>query len=130
MKNMTEKLTLDETIEVARPLHEVFAYVSEFSNVEQWDPAVRHAVRLTPGQAGVGSRYRVDLRAGLSLDYEVVEFEPNTRMRMTVDSRLFTAKEEIRFETAADGTRVRYIAGRYGQGWQERDERLEAGARR
>ena len=107
---MSNEITLDETIEVARPLHEVFAYVSEFSNVEQWDPAVRRAERLTPGQPGVGSRYRVDLRAGLSLDYEIIEFEADKRMRMTVDSRLFTAREEIRFDATADGASVRYIA--------------------
>ena len=37
---MSNTVTLDETIEVQRPLHEVFAYVSEFSHVEEWDPAV------------------------------------------------------------------------------------------
>ena len=32
--SMNELVTLDETIEVERPLHEVFAYVSEFSRIE------------------------------------------------------------------------------------------------
>ena len=43
---MSRKITLDETIEVARPLHEVFAYVSEFSRIEQWDPAVARGTRV------------------------------------------------------------------------------------
>ena len=53
---MSRKVTLDETIEVARPLHEVFAYVSEFSRIEQWDPAVARGTRLTPGAPGLRQR--------------------------------------------------------------------------
>ena len=107
---MSNIVTLDETIEVQRPLHEVFAYVSEFSHVEEWDPAVARAARQTPGAPDVGSEYRVDMKAGFSLHYRVVEFEENSRMLMTVDSRLFTAREEILFEATGDGTRLRYIA--------------------
>ena len=107
---MSRKITLDETIEVARPLHEVFAYVSEFSRIEQWDPAVARGTRLTPGAPGLGSEYRIDMKAGFSLHYRVVEWEAERRMLMTVDSRLFTAREEILFSATARGTRLRYIA--------------------
>ena len=107
---MSNTVTLDETIVVQRPLHEVFAYVSEFSHVEEWDPAVARAARQTPGAPAVGSEYQVEMNAGFSLHYRVVEFEENSRMLMTVDSRLFTAVEEILFEATGEGTLVRYIA--------------------
>ena len=107
---MSDELTLDETIEIERPLREAFAYVADFVNVEQWDPAVRRASRLTPGQPRVGSKYQVDLRAGLSLVYEIIEIEPDSRLLMTVESRLFTAREEILFDTSGEHTRIRYIA--------------------
>ena len=103
-------LTLDETIDVQRPLHEAFAYVSEFSRIEEWDPAVARGIKLSEGAPGVGSEYRIEMKAGFALHYRVVEFEPDTRMLMTVDSRLFTAREEIRFEGGTDSTRIRYIA--------------------
>ena len=106
----SKAITLDETIEAARPLHEAFAYVSDFARIEEWDPAVASATRVTEGGPGVGAEYRVDMKAGFSLHYRVVEFEPNRRMLMTVTSRLFTAREEILFEAAGEGTRVRYIA--------------------
>ena len=64
---MSQNVILDETIEVDRPLHEVFAYVSEFSRIEEWDPAVASAEKTTPGAPGVGTEFRVDLRAGFSL---------------------------------------------------------------
>jgi len=106
----SKAITLDETIEAARPLHEAFAYVSDFARIEEWDPAVASATRVTEGGPGVGAEYRVDMKAGFSLHYRVVEFEPDRRMLMTVTSRLFTAREEIVFEAAGEGTRVRYIA--------------------
>ena len=107
---MDQTVTLDETIEVKRPLHEVFAYVSEFSRIEEWDPGVARGHKLTPGAPGVGSEYRIDMKAGFSLHYTVIEFEEDARMLMTVDSKVFTAREEIIFAETAAGTSVRYIA--------------------
>lgn len=49
---MSQLVTLDETIEVARPLHEVFTYVSEFSRIEEWDPAVARGHKLTDAPPG------------------------------------------------------------------------------
>ena len=108
---MSELVTLDESIEVERPLHEVFAYVSEFSRIEEWDPAVASGHKLTPGAPGKGSEYRIDMKAGFSLKYRIIELEQDRRMLMDVDSRLFTAREEILFSsTKTGGTTVRYIA--------------------
>jgi len=107
---MSGTVTLDETIEVRRPLHEVFAYVSLFSRVQEWDPAVARAISLTPGVPAVGSEYQVDMKSGFALHYRITEFEENSRMLMTVNSRFFTAREEILFEETGSGTRVRYIA--------------------
>jgi NAD(P)-dependent dehydrogenase (short-subunit alcohol dehydrogenase family) len=108
---MSELIVLDESIEVDRPLEEVFAYVSEFSRIEEWDPAVARGHKLTPGAPAKGSEYRIDMKAGFSLHYRIIELEAKKRMLMTVDSRLFTAREEILFSTTGSGaTRVRYIA--------------------
>jgi dehydrogenase/reductase SDR family member 12 len=107
---MTKLIQLDETIDVQRPVREAFAYISEFSRVEEWDPAVARGVRLTDGALGVGSQFRIDMKAGFSLLYTVVEWEPDRRLLMTVDSKIFTAREEIFFKRIADGTRVRYVA--------------------
>ena len=107
---MTKTIQLDETIEVQRPLHEVFAYISEFSRIEEWDPAVARGVRTTDAPLGVGSQFRIDMKAGFSLNYTVVEWEPQRRLLMTVESKPFTAREEIFFQRTAGGTRVRYVA--------------------
>jgi NAD(P)-dependent dehydrogenase (short-subunit alcohol dehydrogenase family)/uncharacterized protein YndB with AHSA1/START domain len=107
---MSETVTLDETIESWRPLKEAFAYVADFARIEEWDPAVQRAVRLNEQPPGVGSEYRVDMKAGFSLHYRVTEFVPGKRLVMDVDSKLFTAHEQILFSAAGGGTRIRYIA--------------------
>lgn len=107
---MSNIVTLDETIEVQRPLHEVFAYVSEFSRIAEWDPGVARGLKLTDGQPGVGSEYRIDMKAGFSLHYRVTALEQDKRMLMTVNSKLFTAREEILFGSSKGATTVRYIA--------------------
>jgi NAD(P)-dependent dehydrogenase (short-subunit alcohol dehydrogenase family) len=109
-RKMSNIITIDKTIEVTRKLHEAFAYVSEFSRIEQWDPAVAKASKLSSGKPGVGSRYQINMKAGFTLYYEIIEFEANKRLLMTVDSKLFTAIEEIIFTTIDTGAKVRYIA--------------------
>ena len=64
---MSKTTRLDETIEVARPLNEAFAYISEFNRIEEWDPAVAKGIRLTDGPLGVGTKFRIDMKAGFSL---------------------------------------------------------------
>lgn len=107
---MTKTIRLDETIEAARPIKEAFAYIGEFSRIEEWDPAVAKGTRLTEGPLGVGTKFRIDMKAGFSLFYTVTEWEPERRMLMTVDSKVFTAIEEILFTQTITGTRIRYIA--------------------
>ena len=107
---MSGTATLDETIDVRRPLHEVFAYVSRISRVQEWDPAVARATSQTPGAPAVGSEYQVNMKSGITLHYTIIELEQDKRMLMTVDSRFFTAREEILFEETGTGTRLRYIA--------------------
>jgi NAD(P)-dependent dehydrogenase (short-subunit alcohol dehydrogenase family) len=107
---MSREVVLDETIQVKRPLREAFAYVADFHRIEEWDPAVRRGRKLTDGAVDVGTEFRIDMKAGFSLHYRVVEFEPGRRMLMEVESRLFTAVEEILFDGDGEHSTIRYIA--------------------
>ncbi|KAA1191888.1 SDR family NAD(P)-dependent oxidoreductase [Pseudohalioglobus sediminis] len=107
---MDKTITLDETIEVKRPLSEVFAYVSEFNRIDEWDPGVAKGTKLSEGTTGIGTRFRIDMKAGFSLQYTMIGFEPEQRLLMDVDSKIFTAREEITFKAIRGGTRVRYVA--------------------
>jgi len=107
---MENALRLDETIEVDRPVHEVFAYVSDFARIEEWDPAVARAEKLTAGPPGVGTEYRIVMKAGFSIHYTIIEFIENEGILMHASSRFFTAREEIFFDAMAPGTTLRYVA--------------------
>ncbi|MEM9254289.1 MAG: SDR family NAD(P)-dependent oxidoreductase [Pseudomonadota bacterium] len=108
---MSSTFILDRSIEVKRPLDEVFAYVSAFERIEEWDPGVARARKLTPGATAPGTKVLIEMRSGLELNYEFVEVKPESLLKMSVQSRLFTAQEEISFKRLARGvTEVRYIA--------------------
>lgn len=110
---------LQETIEVPRPLAEVFEYVSNFSHIEQWDPGVAESVRLTPGPLGVDSRFRVVVRFGLSstpMEYLIRVYEPPHRVVLEGEGGSVHAIDDIRFAATAAGTRIDYTADLSFQG--------------
>ena len=41
-------IRLHETIEVPRPIGEVFAYTADFGNIAQWDPGVADVAQERP----------------------------------------------------------------------------------
>ena len=107
---MTQPVVLDETIEVTASLPDAYSYLAEFAQIEQWDPGVARARQLSAGAPGVGTEFEIVMKAGFSLFYRIVDFQRNRRILMAVDSRWFTAQEEILFESTPSGSRIRYVA--------------------
>jgi carbon monoxide dehydrogenase subunit G len=104
---------LQETLEVARPLDEVFAFVGDFANTKDWDPGVSDSQKVTDGPVGVGTRYAVDVVFGsrtLPMTYEVTTWDPPNRVVLRGEGSTVTAVDDIRFEAIERGTRVRYSA--------------------
>ena len=67
------------SIETPRPPAETFAYLSDFSTTEEWDPGVVTAKRLGDAPVGKGTEFRVVadfLGRKAALTYRIVEFEP------------------------------------------------------
>lgn len=104
---------LREIIEVQAERGRAFRYVSDFSNIEQWDPGVIASEKLTPGPVGLGSRFRVVIRFGLSqsaMEYEVMHFDPPARIVLEGEGSAVHAVDEIVFTETADGVRIDYTA--------------------
>jgi carbon monoxide dehydrogenase subunit G len=104
---------LRERIETTLPLGDVFAFVADFANSEQWDPGVASAERIDTGPLGVGARYRLGVRMGgrvASMDYQVVAFEPLRRVVLAGRGSGVDAEDEIVFEATPTGTRIDYTA--------------------
>jgi carbon monoxide dehydrogenase subunit G len=104
---------LKETLEVARPLDEVFVFVGDFANTKDWDPGVSNARKLTDGPIGVGTRYALDVVFGgrrLPMTYEVTAWDPPNRVVLKGEGSTVTAVDDIRFEAVPSGTRILYSA--------------------
>ena len=51
--------TLHETVEVNRPIEEVFDYVRDVTTTPEWDAAALTAHKTTPGAIAVGTEFEV-----------------------------------------------------------------------
>ena len=104
------------SVTVARPLDEVFAYLSDFTNTNDWDPGTVRTERVS-GDGGLGSRYHnvsKFLGRETELDYLVIEHVPGERFALRGENATVVANDTMTFmrsHTAeGEGTTVTYHA--------------------
>jgi carbon monoxide dehydrogenase subunit G len=100
-------------VETGQGPEEVFAYLSDFSSVAEWDPGVVSAEKLTPGEVHVGTRFSVHARflgRDVPLEYEVIEIEAPARVVLRAETGTVVSLDEMRFSPTSGGTRVDYDA--------------------
>ena len=107
-------ITLLEAIEVERRLEDAFAFASDFSNAERWDPGVKESRREGAGPVGVGATYRLVVtfrKTSLPMTYRITGFDPPNRVVLRGEGSTLRAVDEIRFERAGrERTRIVYRA--------------------
>jgi len=97
------------SIEIHRPLRDVFALVGNLENDPKWQSAVVTAKKLTAGPVGAGTRFRHVMRVmgrQTDLDLEMVDHEPERRYVLNGTYGLLLFTTEVRFERIAQGTRL------------------------
>jgi len=102
-------INVSDSVVIARPVPEVFAFVADHENLPAWTVGVKEARRLTEGLPASGSRYRVVgrlLGRPVESSYLVTGFEPGRGFDGTMTSPVFGFSERYRFEPAGGGTRV------------------------
>jgi uncharacterized protein YndB with AHSA1/START domain len=74
--------TFQNTVTIARPANEVFAFLADFGNIPAWNYAIARTVQTSPGQAGVGATYRQTRTIPRSSEesFEVTDFAPPSRL--------------------------------------------------
>ena len=106
-------IRLRETIEVPRPINEVFAYGSNFGNIAQWDPGVTESRKSSRGPIAVGTEFELRIRFGprsIPMTYVVREYEPPKRVVLEGKGDSIHALDDIRFASTPGGTRITYTA--------------------
>ena len=100
------------TVTVDRPLDTVFAYLSDFTTTNEWDPGTVRTVVVT-GDGGVGTRYRNTSRflgRSTELDYLVTAKVPGERFALRGENSTVVAHDTMTFAREGTGTTVTYHA--------------------
>lgn len=121
-------LTLERDVIADRPIDEVFDYLRDFSTIEQWDPGVVRARKITPGKTAVGTRYALDLRYGpfpVSMTYTLSVLEKPSKIVVEGRGQSFTAVDTLTFQALGPRkTRITYRADMDFEGFRAHVARM------
>lgn len=91
---------------------EAFAYLADFSNVEQWDPGVDRAERLDD-EIRLGTRFRVEVSAlgrRVPLQYRIVELTSPWKVVLLAETPTFRSRDTVTVVPTATGCDLTYVA--------------------
>jgi uncharacterized membrane protein len=103
----------EQTISINRPVDEVFNFVLDGTNSQQWRPAVMDVQRISGTPQGVGARYKQGLKGPggrrIDGDYEITEVKPNELIAFQVIAGPARPTGTYRFEAVGEATRVTFV---------------------
>jgi Polyketide cyclase / dehydrase and lipid transport len=109
-------MRLDFTIDIARPVRDVFAIVGDPSNDPKWQSAVRQVTKVSTGPIGTGTRFRHRIQlmgCATTLDIEFRDYIAQRRYVLACVTGPLEFTTEVSFERIALGTRlVTLVTGR------------------
>ena len=85
-------IRVEESVEISRPVEEVFSYTSNPENFPQWAATVKEVRRHAPGPGPLreGGRFTATQKAlgrRFEAPFEIIDYESNRRCRMGRASR-------------------------------------------
>jgi uncharacterized protein YndB with AHSA1/START domain len=106
LASLDSMTTIERTVAVDRPLADVFAYLSDFTTTNEWDPGTVKTVRAS-GNGGVGTAYRNTSKfAGreTELTYVVERLVPLQELALRGENKTVVAPP-MTFRETSTGTR-------------------------
>lgn len=100
---------VEVSIDIARPAHEVFEFMSDFTNNPRWQRGMKTCTITSDPPLGLGSTYdQVAEMAGREIvsSFEVVAYEPGRMVKATTTQSTFPITFTRMVEPTADGCRV------------------------
>ncbi len=101
------------TLESQLPAEKVFAYLSDFSNTEEWDPSTVRAERVDRGPIREGSEFRLVasfLGRESAIAYRVVEYDSPNAVGLRGENATVVSLDRIVVEATDTGSRITYDA--------------------
>ena len=100
------------TFTVSRSITEVFDYLSDFENTNEWDPGTVDT-RRTAGDGGLGTTYSNRSKfmgRETELTYETIGFTRPTFFSCRGKNKTATATDSMTFSEAGESTQINYRA--------------------
>jgi carbon monoxide dehydrogenase subunit G len=104
--------TIERTVSVDRPVAQVYAYLSDFTTTNEWDPGTVRTVRVS-GDGGEGTTYRNTskfLGRKTDLTYVVEQIVQDTVFALRGENKTVVANDTMTFRETPTGTAVTYRA--------------------
>ncbi len=105
-------MNIVRTLVLPRPPEEVFAYLQDFTNTEEWDPGTQTCERVA-GDGGVGTTYRNVTRflgREVEVMYTTAELAPPRRVHLRGTNGQFEGHDIFEIAASGRGARVSYTA--------------------
>jgi hypothetical protein len=99
-------VVVEHGVDIHRSPEEVFDYCSDLTREPEWNPKLKHVMKLSPGPEGVGTRYEAEFVPGDPMLVECVRFERPATWAMTSDSRRLKAYFAGWVRATADGAHL------------------------
>lgn len=103
-------MKLQRTVETDASPQAVFAYLSDFTTTNEWDPGTVSTERIS-GDGGVGTRYHnISKFMGrkTELAYEVITYQPDTAFALRGENKSVIAEDSMEISAHGQGSRVTY----------------------
>ena len=100
--------TFENTVTIARPIEEVFAFLSDFENVPKWNYAIVETRKVSEGPVGVGAIYRQirSVPSPSEESFEVTGYDPPRYLAIQGQLGPFPSRLSYALEALPEGTQV------------------------
>ena len=106
------EIVLQVSLKSTKSSEELFRYFADFSTTNEWDPNTVKT-ELISGEGGIGSKYSNTSKFNgkeSSLVYEVIEYKPNTVIRLRGENKNITAVDSMVIVDHGDSRTFTYEA--------------------
>ena len=93
-------------LEVDRPVAEVFDYMADFSNENEWNSVAHDVGQLNPGPVGVGARFKGEYDRMGNVEYEIKEYARPDHLGCEGRAKMLTWDSTFDFSGREGGTRL------------------------
>ena len=100
---------IEESVEIKRPVGDVFAYTTEAKSWPEWQSIITEAEQTSQGPWGVGTTFKGTSRMmGLSMKWtaKATEYEPNKKWGKNITCGSMTIEEHVTYEPIEE--RIRF----------------------